>query len=1356
MSGRRKEPGVEVSGAGAVGAAGSIRDVRTHVGDVYGVEALPLRVAALDYSGVLAQVPVERFCGRQWLCQRVEEELSDGAGPGGRGRYVLIGARAGLGKTAFAAWLSHEWDCVRHFTHQAVAGGRETRVALQSLAAQLVIRYGLDEFAPGGMLAGWVGDPARFAMVLAAAAEQAGRDGERVRIVIDGLEEAVGGGPALGLPGVLPAGVDVVATYREGVAPGRLPSGDGVCMLRIEADDPAHLNDIRHFLSVELRSETVAAGLAGAGVSVADAVSTLVQRSGGVWVYLRYVLSQMRSGSWRVEDLNELPSGLVGYYRHHVTGRRGDPSFHDQDLAVLAMLAVAAQPVTREQIVRLTGLAPSAVRGMCDFRYRPFLAVYAEGPDEEPRYSLFHASLRDFLHGQADLSAGESELVEINDLRRAVRTAHDRVADHYLAVLGGLGESLPVLRADAGVADIDDRYCVRHLPEHLRLAGRHEELRALLACRLPGPGGRLGSVWADVHDRLGTLDDYVSQIEMARRTAEDETDRQLAAGLPAPGMSTEFLCALLTVAVRIRSRAIPAHLLEALARAGAWDAGRALAHARRIERPVERIRVMTDLIPHITDPRQAADVREELLSAASAAGGEEQRASMLKTISAVLDPADLARALQATALVGDDRSRAFALTRISRYVKHPLDHRTLERVRAAAQRIEDAELRAQTLITLELYLRDSTFLKPAMHATQAITDGVARAWAAVSLAKRLKGAERARLVDQVLDTVEAAADEQAKASLLTELLWVMNPAQLDRALGIAHVIADGGARAMALFRLAWGIEGAGEAAVVDQALDAVQTVRDGKSQARALSPAGNLNQVQRERVLRMAQMISDDEARATAVARLIPASDEPAAADFTQRALVVVQDIADERKRALALNLVTNKLRDPASLKSILGIARTIRDRATRARTLGVIAGRFEGPARVRIHDEALASALSIDDNQRAFVLADLVRTLEGSARERALHHALAAVGPMTGWPFIYGSLIRSADELDEPHRTMVLDRALDAAFADAWRRHGFERRLTVRNLLSHIRDPTHFTRVLEAAFASGDDGILSLSVVAMIGHTNGPAQLKRVVEAVWGIDNEALRARTLISIAEQVETGGVRPAGYPRVVYFCANTNVGFTSPAILGRVCFRSLDGGTTWTRASQLFASLLPKHAECGTSGESFSAVDGYYPEPASDGSLYVLVACGGKTYLARSNDEEATFPVVHTAGGPVVLPADVPIDSITRALGSGPQLRIGTDDVFYLVYPQLTGSAITKLVVRASGDHGVTWSGPSDLTAPGVTRVLRWSAAQRGDGLLAVGYLGQRAGQTTWDAYVTTNTRRPRRAGPGRRRPVVLER
>jgi hypothetical protein len=243
--------------------------------------------------------------------------------------------------------------------------------------------------------------------------------------------------------------------------------------------------------------------------------------------------------------------------------------------------------------------------------------------------------------------------------------------------------------------------------------------------------------------------------------------------------------------------------------------------------------------------------------------------------------------------------------------------------------------------------------------------------------------------------------------------------------------------------------------------------------------------------------------------------------------------------------------------------------------------------------------------------------------------------------------------------------------------------------------------------------------------YQEGPAHIN------WSADDGASWHHTAIPSVFLPEnprfTSGIAPAGqrkprgYPHVVYFCANTNVGFTAPAIAGRVCFRSFDGGSTWKRGAVLFTGVVPQHPECGSNGEQYTAIDGNYPQATRNGDLYVMVTCGGKTYLARSVDEAQSFPIIHDGAQPQTLP--VPADG-------HPDFLVAPDDTMYLMYQR--GAA---LLLRFSGDLGRTWSAAYDVTAPGVAGVYQWAFTSGGVGTVAVSYLGQHAGQRTWDGYVT---------------------
>ena len=197
--------------------------------------------------------------------------------------------------------------------------------------------------------------------------------------------------------------------------------------------------------------------------------------------------------------------------------------------------------------------------------------------------------------------------------------------------------------------------------------------------------------------------------------------------------------------------------------------------------------------------------------------------------------------------------------------------------------------------------------------------------------------------------------------------------------------------------------------------------------------------------------------------------------------------------------------------------------------------------------------------------------------------------------------------------------------------------------------------------------------------------------------------------VAARAPRGAPQPHGYPNVVYFCANSNIVLTLPGIV-RVCSRSLDGGSSWSTSSILFTFPVPQHSECGSSGESFGAGDGNYPQALPDGSLVVMVACGSHTFLARSRDEAATWPIV-------------------REIPSFDELR--TDTAGNLYGFKATGGTITLRVSHT----GATWSAPIRMTAPGVSQVDAWNPAVRAPGNAAVSYYGQHPGQTTTDGYLS---------------------
>jgi hypothetical protein len=165
----------------------------------------------------------------------------------------------------------------------------------------------------------------------------------------------------------------------------------------------------------------------------------------------------------------------------------------------------------------------------------------------------------------------------------------------------------------------------------------------------------------------------------------------------------------------------------------------------------------------------------------------------------------------------------------------------------------------------------------------------------------------------------------------------------------------------------------------------------------------------------------------------------------------------------------------------------------------------------------------------------------------------------------------------------------------------------------------------------------------------------------------------------------------------------------------------------------ASTYP---ECGSDPEEFSANDGKYPVAAPDGTLYVMVSCGGHAYLARSTDEAKTFRLLHVGGHALTVPVNSPLA----------ELRIADDGAFYLAYGAFGGTSVR---LWASADRGRTWTRGANITPPGITSVQQWAVDIASPSSLVVTYLAHRRGQTTWDGYVsvTRNARAALSAGAG---------
>ncbi|MEH0929741.1 AAA family ATPase [Micromonospora sp. CPCC 205558] len=483
----------------APGAVAAGRDITgtVHAGPMYVQFTVGqfdrLHDAIFDPAPLYEQLDLARFQGREALITRIDERIA----ATGRG-YVMVRGEAGVGKSALAANLVWTRPCAYHFT-RLEGGARNPVEARKSLAAQLIGAWDLAErFTPGDVFPAAAQRPDWLAKVIRAAV--AARDerfpaAERrpLVLVVDGLDEAdpdppgMGTGIPLGLPApdALPVGAYVVATSRYGLPLVALRDPVRVGWSQIEVQGADNLADMAAYLHAATSGPTpdraLTRALAEHRVAAEVFVATLLDRCRGVWIYLRYVLDEIRAGLRPPDDVACLPDGLRGYYELQIQHRWAPhPDWRRLHLPALAVLAALGRPVGSADLATVVKRsdAASALVAWLDGPARAFLDV-TSGPGRYREYQVRHQSLRD-LFTTASPGGGEEPVDAglADELHTVWRAAHRAITTWLSPPISPDTDR----RSWSGI----DGYTRLRLPAHAAVVGMLDELMSdpgfLLSC----------------------------------------------------------------------------------------------------------------------------------------------------------------------------------------------------------------------------------------------------------------------------------------------------------------------------------------------------------------------------------------------------------------------------------------------------------------------------------------------------------------------------------------------------------------------------------------------------------------------------------------------------------------------------------------------------------------------------------------------------------------------------------------------------------------------------------------------------------------------------------------------------------
>jgi hypothetical protein len=1133
------------SGDAAIAAGGDIGSASTtYIGtQVLGVSAIPVAMAARDPRSIFSTVGIDMFTGRDWLVDELDHFMA--CNPNG---YMFVEADAGIGKTAFAAWLVKTRGYLSHFSRYS--DGRLVRAALQNLSAQMVREFGLADSAPGGMLPEWAQTPSGFESLLGIAADQARGTARKLVLVVDGLDEAEPKqeGLPFGLPTFLPERCYIIGTYRTGFS--FVQPDTSAVTVRISKDDQRNTRDIRDFLRKATAEEVLAARLAEAKMDPVDLVDQLTERCEGVWVYLRYVLQELRIGLRRPDAIRELPAGLWNYYAAQIYRWQRDPTWDKCLLPLLATLGVAGEPVPAAVLARLAGnLDTKAVRRLCDFTFRPLLAtIGSAGPNTSLRYDIYHASFRealtafpdDQLREPADSRSYQFEALA-DELQQEAMRAHARIADSYLRCFGGLDTGLRLLAENLTIAEMDDGYPLRHLAGHLQHAGRTADLHRLLMVPGSTNNGHETNVWFAAHDAAGCLASYVDDLTRARDVSVDVTNQALATNRLAPTLGTEIRYALMTASVFSQAARISPELLEMLIFAGMWSPERALDHARRITEAYDRYRALMVVLPHASTAERPLIMKEGLAAAYAIPPGTSSYAVLISLVPYM--PADQQREALAHALsaaIADQDLQAQALTFVAPHLPADL----LAEALAAATAIADDRSRAQALTGLVPHLpaeQRSSVLAQALDAANALTDNYQRAAALTDLVPQMPPDQREGILAQALtaainseyfrDQALAALAPNLPADLLTEALSAATaitdaysraqalaglvpylPADqrtsvLAQALDAAIAVTDQYPRAKALTSLISQLPGDQRTDALGQALSTADAITDDGLHAQALTDlAPHLNADQLSHALTAAASITDDHSCAKLLAGLTPYLN----AEQLAQALAAAASISSGYYRARALIDLASHL-NTDQLTQALGAANSIAEASSRAEALTSLVSHLPADQRPDLLDKALAAATAIvDEGSCAEALIGLAPHLPEDERAYVLSQALAVASAIIDGDSRTEALTSLALQLPADQKAGLLDQALSAAVTIT---NSYSQALVLTGLAPHLNND-QLAEALSAATALADRHPSRAEALTGLAPYLPPDLLAQALTAATAITDDRYRAEALTGLA--------------------------------------------------------------------------------------------------------------------------------------------------------------------------------------------------------------------------------------------------
>lgn len=347
------------------------------------------------------------FVGREYVFKAIREFLQQQS----KG-YFILEADPGVGKSAIMARCVQLFNgrCLTHFNIRSQGIIRADQF-LENICTQLIEGYSLNYSS--GLPKNTTRDGNVLARLLGEASKTLAR-GQKLVVVVDALDEVdlfsqTPFSNVLYLPDALPDNVYFILSKRPKQL--SLPQSDNLTLFDLMHYPAESARDARSYVEKRWQQTPKIQQWVTARNSTPEKFLTeLVARSENNFMYLRYVLNDIRDGLYQSETLDSLPTGLRQYYQKHwqIMGMNATPLPRDK-IRTIYVLSEVREAVSPRLLAQMTEVA--------EYILRPFLKEWEqflrlERIERETRYSIYHASFSDFLNEEAQDSGVDLE--EIN------------------------------------------------------------------------------------------------------------------------------------------------------------------------------------------------------------------------------------------------------------------------------------------------------------------------------------------------------------------------------------------------------------------------------------------------------------------------------------------------------------------------------------------------------------------------------------------------------------------------------------------------------------------------------------------------------------------------------------------------------------------------------------------------------------------------------------------------------------------------------------------------------------------------------------------------------------------------------